>query len=395
MYSYVISARAETASFVFGSRMNGKGVRQLLIVLTGESPLHFKSKRRRDTFESFALQGDRFNLPVVVTTPSGLGAKSLRGWRWTVSPVGQWLPISLPLKPYVVYDAMFLDDLKRYREDYKKVIQRLKAQGVPYFNPAFPAKDMLYRQLLLSPVYRHVPLTQFNPSVGQIEEMLQAHGAVWLKPVFGSGGRDMLHIRQLDNAQMFVVGERFFGRSIRETMNRKQLLELLAEGQLHKRFMVQEHLPLVETPDHRKVDFRVTLFRNAMGAWEFCAVTARVGREGAFITNYHGGARVVSLTYPAPDTERLLAQLHMNRQDIARAIELAMKSAYVLSAHTKTIGVAGFDVGHTVLGRQFIYDCNSRPGRDILNQLETTAFVKGIVGFATYLHNQAKLEARG
>jgi len=363
----------------------------VLVVLTGTSPIETISKRRKQTFAYLAESARRLGLPLVVATPAGFEANTVHGWRYdgTRAASAHWRPLTRRLERYVVYDAMFISELAEQKVRYKKLMQRFRRQGVAYFNPTFPAKDVVCQILLSSPLHGHIPRTQFRADVAAVEGMLQHADAVWFKPVWGSGGRNMLYIRRLANNRYDVVGDRFYGKVINGHYNTRDLRRLLASGLKHRRYFVQQHVPLVQTKDGCKVDFRVTLYRNHTGDWQNCSVTARIGKIGSYITNFHGGARVQSLTEPTPDTEALLVELGMSRADLRQAVDLAMQAARLLSMTFPNMAIAGFDIGQTQNGLQYVYDCNSRPGRDILNRLETNRLMDGVTGFASYLLNDS------
>ena len=75
----------------------------------------------------------------------------------------------------------------------------------------------------------------------------------------------------------------------------------------------------------------------------------------------------------------------MTTNDTERAAHLALQVAQCIQQEYPLVGLLGIDIGQDVEGSQYVYDCNSRPGKDILTEEEVRRFMFQVAGFARYL----------
>jgi hypothetical protein len=137
--------------------------------------------------------------------------------------------------------------------------------------------------------------------------------------------------------------------------------------------------------DGGRVDFSVTVQRDETGQWTVTAITGRFGVPGSMSTNYHAGGRVQSLTQPRFETEAKLAEAGVGHEDLQATSLLALRVAHCLQRQHANLTALGIDIEGSAGGKRlYVYDCNSRPGRDILNDEELQAFMRSVAGFARY-----------
>ncbi|SFU37108.1 YheC/YheD family protein [Alicyclobacillus macrosporangiidus] len=370
----------------------------MLITVTGTTPVAARPRRRVLWFQTLGEAAAAYDMPLVVTPPDLAAAglpDGVTGWAWERSGTWRRARMAHVAQP-VVYDAMYLKDLQRHRMAYRRLRETLDRSRLVAFNPVLPAKDQVYRVILADDSVRTaLPPTRFHPSPEELLDLSEVWGAVWWKPVYGSGGRNMLFIRPLSRRRWYVTGERFFGQMIHRDVDREQLLALLAYSQRRRPYMAQGHIPLWRTEDGRHLDLRVTVQCNACGVWEVLAVTARRGPPGAMVTNYHAGGRVESLTHPTAVQLSRLASACIDEAVLDRARAQALQVARVLQRAYPALGVLGVDVGGSPDEEWcYVYDLNSRPGRDILTDDELAGFARGVAGFAHYLRHEMPRRCR-
>lgn len=373
----------------------GSGV-MLLIALTGGPPKIARRVRRTRTFEHLGAFASELGHNLLITTPKDWSYPRgrVQGWNY----VGQdgkhlWRRTEASLFNYVVYDAMYLADLKQHRTDYRKWRKYMEEQPVPSFNPVLPAKDAVYQDLVFSGrLAPHVPETRYQVQPDWVISRLKQGQSLWLKPTYGSGGRNMLWIRQLGGDRFKVVGERFYGKSLRQVVDEARLRKIVNYAFHNRSYMAQEHIPLLHTTDRRKFDLRVTVQRNHTGQWQVVALTGRFGSPGSALTNFHAGGRVESLTHPSAEQLLRLKEMGMTEADLAQSAGLALAAAERLQQSHATLGLLGVDIGQSVAGKQYIYDFNGRPGRDILTNQEIQTAMYCVAGYCDYLgkHTQMK-----
>lgn len=357
-------------------------------MLTGEPPFRSAgSLRRMKTLRWLATAAREQGSSLFLATPSTLrimqsGRCKFTGWSWSES-AGQWVRSEVSAIRPIILDLMYLGDLKKHQIKYRLLKSRMNRSKIRYFNPALPGKDQLYvwlKRRTSAPVC--LPRTKVVGELRDVYKYIAKHDTVWLKPVHGSGGRNMVKITSLGNQSYRVEGDAFFGKVLRETMPRKELSNFIKKTIERRKYLIQENIQLPQTQDGRKIDIRVTVQRDASGTWVVTATTLRKSAPKAAATNYHAGGERLSLR--SPESASWLSSAKISQADILHAEVAALQAAKVLQSKFPTLGVLGVDVAP--LGDCcYVYDCNSRPGRDILTNEEVQIWTERVVGFARYL----------
>ncbi|KPV42135.1 YheC/YheD family protein [Alicyclobacillus ferrooxydans] len=362
----------------------------MLVTVTGWSPLKKTSRRRRLAFQSLAAAATKYDISLVITSPKRLlGLAHFPGWTSSETPGKEWRrKVSNMNRQTVIYDAMYLDDLKAYQISYPHLLKAVAKQDIPMFNPVLPSKSTLYELLTQNRIRGgRLPrtITQVTPT--RVIQILDESDRVWLKPVYGSGGRNIVMIDRLPNGRYELTAERYRGKHLHQEMDRQRLVQFIRQLTTYRQYMAQEHIELGVTREGRKVDFRVTVQRKDSGAWGVTATTARTGAAGSVLTNYHAGGRIRSLTNAHHDYH-LLNSFGVTPSDLSHMNEFALRVARRLQSHYPRLGILGLDVGHTPQGEFYVYDFNGRPGRDILTDDEVVQFMDCVAGYAKYLSNR-------
>jgi hypothetical protein len=362
----------------------------VLVALTGVPPDRLTHARRQWTFLQLGRAAEQFGLPLMVTTPAEFQPhrRWIGGRLYRADDEGSpWTCAEIPLSRHaVVYDAMYLSDLQLFRSSFHPLRHALHGLEVPVFNPVLPPKDTVYRALSGRPLKGGgLPETRYDLSPNGVLQLFKSVPQWWLKPVYGSGGRNILFVQRLKPGRYLVSGERFFGQRLVGEVNRRELKRILCQAMERRRYMAQQHIPLITSRDGRKVDFRVTVQRNETGAWQITAITARLSAKGSMLTNYHAGGAVQSLTRSSEEDLAWMTRQGIRDIPFEHAQEFALRVAKRLQQKYPLLGSLGVDVGQSVEGKWYVYDCNGRPGRDILTDQEVEAFVHSVAGFAKYL----------
>ncbi len=363
----------------------------MLVAVTGADPGR-GSRRRKMAFLALAEGATNIGLSVHVVTPTVQPLRDGRwpGWSWQGnSPHPSWRMQEVKVSPRhsVLFDAMYLADLRRYRYPYQRFIAQARSRGYMVFNALLPHKDGIYDWLAAHPDLQHyLPATWRLSDTHQVEQALSHYSRLWLKPVYGSGGRHMVYLENTGRQMWRLTGERFYGSRLDSLLEREDLFHWLLQLQRRRPYVLQEDIPLVCTSKGNRVDFRITLVRNQKGFWQVIAVTARTAAPQALLTNFHAGGQVRSLTLLHPDNFSWLESLGMGSKDLLDMRELGVAVANELAAHEPLLGILGLDVGRSQQGHWYVYDWNVRPGRDILTDEELVACMTTVAGYAYYLH---------
>ncbi|MBX5437429.1 MAG: YheC/YheD family protein [Alicyclobacillaceae bacterium] len=372
----------------------------MLVVLTGALLSPADSPRRLRAFQLLSAAGQRCQLPVLITTPAWRGKAAERVVSCQISPVDGLISRSvtrIDRNHIVVYDAMYLSELRAHRQMLRALGKRLAAAGVPRFNPVLPGKDAVYRCLQSMNGSAQLPSTWYAVRTQQVVRLMNDLGRLWLKPVRGSGGRNVVYIEQVAGGgirRWRVLAERCFGSRVDTVVDEAELQRWVARALRRRTYLAQAHVALAQTSDGRPLDVRATVARDGAGRWQVAGLTARVAPAGSLWTNYHAGGDVYSLTRFSQDGREPLPRpailpVWLTDSSVLSAIgEAAVQAAGCLQQRWPALGVLGVDVAPTADSGWFVYDCNSRPGRDILTDWEVEAMMELVAGFARHLYDR-------
>lgn len=359
----------------------------MFIAYTGKPP-HKLSLRGQYAFSELVSATRRLQIPFFILPKSfALAGKREHFFRANKvgSAEGTWQHTVEKMTRAVVYDAMYLQDIKVVRKERKRFFAELAKSKMPFFNPTLPAKNTLIELLSIHPDTKPlVPISCELQDSGQVLAQLDVVPRLWVKPIYGSGGRNIVHIANEGYGRYQVTAENLVDKRLHVNMNASDLSQLISTMRAWRPFFLQEHIELPRI-DGRVVDFRVTIQRGLTGTWDITAVTARFGPIDSLWTNFHVGGDIVSLTKLGLAEFSLLEPLGINEKELAEIHRLALQTGAALEPHFPLLSVLGIDIGRDVFGKYHVYDCNSRPGRDILTDAEVSSFMSAIAGFAAHL----------
>lgn len=367
----------------------------MLVVVTGDKPEIRGRGRRTRTFRYLSRVAHEAGLRVFFTTPAEFrfgdsGARcATKGFVYR-SQEDQFVQqqVNLDRDGIVIYDAMYLDDLKRHREAYRRIYRVWRRLKYRHFNPILPAKDQVYQ--LLSPHDLgtvRLPKSWYDVGEKRVLKLLSRHSRLWLKPVLGSGGRNIIVVERMEDNQYHVVADRFFGESLDKRFTEAAFRRLLSSVLTKRSYMAQKDIPLLRTVDGRKVDFRVTLARTGAREWRMVGLTARVGAARSELTNFHAGGRAMPFDAVMPMLDIPTDQMEEVREAMAKG---GVRIAQLLARKHKMLGLLGVDMGVSRDGDVFVYDFNGRPGRDILKDTEVNQTMDCLVQFVQYLQKTSR-----
>ncbi|WAH36128.1 YheC/YheD family protein [Alicyclobacillus dauci] len=359
----------------------------MLLVITGDRPVIHGRKRRTRTLELLSRFAHANRVQMVVVTPYDIAYRhgipvTADGWQLDVL-TSDWKRIKANIDRPVWIDFMYLQDLKRHRLAYRRLKTAITRSGQPCSNPSFPGKDHVYRRLAkksLKPAC--IPETQTAESVNDILQTLNKKSVVWLKPTRGSGGRNIVRIAVMKNGLILLQSDFYHGKQLHQTVKHAHLVRFLRSMLANKAYMIQEEVDLPRTKDGRRIDVRVTVQRDDGGQWCVTATTIRRSAAGALVTNFHGGGTFTSMA--SPNVDALLSGAGITRPDIKRAELAAIRVAKALQSDNPTLAFLGIDVapGPSCC---YVYDCNTKPGRDILTDAEVRLMMQRLAGFAAFI----------
>ncbi|SCW65354.1 YheC/D like ATP-grasp [Paenibacillus tianmuensis] len=239
---------------------------------------------------------------------------------------------------------------------------------------------------------RWIPKT-FLYSPQALEQMIETHDLVYVKPGNGTGGHSVLKINKTGDGYR-LQGRKRSGRIVATPVMTKQRVirwinrwvqtEKIRSGS----FMVQQGLDLQLIP-RRQVDVRLLIQKNEIGNWEVTGKVLRVGAKNSPTTNLSYG-----------DGKAMVFQTFIHSRfglDKAKEIELeceelAHRLMEVVEERFGSMVEFGLDVGIDVNGQVWLIEANPKPGhRAFIKAKESATYLKSIrrpIQYAIHLANE-------
>ncbi|MFD1707314.1 YheC/YheD family protein [Siminovitchia sediminis] len=271
-----------------------------------------------------------------------------------------WKQMNVPF-PNVVYDRL-PNRLSEKHPSFQKVKERMENDYlIPWYNPGFFNKLELHERLCNDGRIEHyLPETHPFTSFSEIERMAKNYGHVYLKQADGSNGRKIRHVLYDSVSEDFYC--RFFDRQNRlyKFHSIEALIHQLYKGRETEKLIIQQGIRLIRI-NKRPVDFRVHVNKDDSGQWRVSAIAAKIAGKGSPTTHIRFEGSVHSLEEIFPDEqecEHHRSKLKQAALDLAGAVEDHVGGI---------VGEIGFDLGIDQEGKVWMFEANSKPGRQIFS----------------------------
>ncbi|MEQ8200882.1 MAG: YheC/YheD family protein [Syntrophomonadaceae bacterium] len=241
--------------------------------------------------------------------------------------------------------------------------RRLHGLGCKFINPPLMGKWRTYRILSESEeLKKYVPDTNRASSFQQIDRMLRKYGAVYIKPINGSMGRNIIKVSRGRNAgsyryQYKVNYQPYTGYASNRNVLRQNLRRIMRGHN----YIVQQPINLLQV-NGSICDLRVMVQKDGTGDWSVTGKAFRIGPRGSITSNISGGgsgSKVGSvLRRRFPDAE-------VRQRIIQEVDQLAIEVARELENEAGNIGELGIDIGIDVRGKVWFIEANLKPARRV------------------------------
>ncbi|MED3647479.1 YheC/YheD family protein [Halalkalibacterium halodurans] len=314
------------------------------------------------------------------------GAKTIEGLTFTD---GKWRQETFPW-PNAVYDRIPARKVAAL-QDVQEVRHFLEdEQQIPWFNVDFFNKWDLYTKLKNHrQINVYIPESLLNPSLEELERMLDDYKHVYLKPVEGSFGAGIHQIIRPDNdPYVYCRFHENGGNRLRRYSSLKRCVANQFPQSLQQ-MIAQQGIKLFTLNDH-PIDFRIHTNKNKRGTWIITAIAAKIAGEGSITTHLKTGGEIRTV-------QEILDWLPEKHESVKRLKKAALQLSLAIDESLDGfIGEIGFDLGLDESGRVWLLEANSKPGRAIFRhpnlQKEERETLRLPFHYGTFLAKHTRLE---
>ncbi len=275
-----------------------------------------------------------------------------------------------------------------------QIRKRLEDMGCKFINPPLIGKWQTYKTLSRNlSIDQYIPDTRRVVNYHEIEHLLTKYGAVYLKPITGSQGKNIIKVSRVRNTKMYKyqyqVKYQTREGSIQGLNNLRYVLKRLMNN---RSYIVQQRINLLRVGG-KIADVRVLVQKDNTGQWSITGKACRIGKRGSITSNISGGGSaeklpvILSRYFPDPLTrDRIVGEINY----------LAIATAQELEDNIADIGELGIDIGIDSNGKIWFIEANLKPARQVFVMLgekstRRMSVVKPLL-YARYLANFSQEE---
>lgn len=246
-----------------------------------------------------------------------------------------------------------------------KIRRRLQSMGCSFINPPLIGKWETHKILSQNPILgSYMPDTQLVTSFHEVDRMLKKYGAVYMKPINGSMGRNIIRVIKKKNINVYEYQYQQNSQPRLGTVHGlNSLRHSLGRFMGKRRYIVQRRINLVRM-NGKIVDVRVLVQKENAGKWSVTGKACRIGRNGSITSNISAGGSgekvpaVLARNFTDPiQRERIMTELD----------HVALEAAQALESNISNIGELGIDIGIDRNGQLWFIEANLRPARHVFN----------------------------
>jgi hypothetical protein len=269
----------------------------------------------------------------------------------------QWSKASLPL-PDIVYNRIHSRRSEASRT-FADFIETAAESNIAVFNRRFLHKWEVHKWLAdRKNLQRFLPETCLY-SEKPLLKMIACHEDLFLKPINGSQGRDILCVQRKADRFHVSLSTRNGTENV-EIPDRKELPAYLKNILKKQLYLLQQGIPLVKM-DNRSIDFRILCHRSLQHKWSVTSCVARLSAQGHFAANLAAGGETIlplQILCQFFEKEKAAARLDMIK-------ELALEAAGCTAENCEDlIAELGIDIGIDNTGNPWIIEVNSKPSKN-------------------------------
>lgn len=250
----------------------------------------------------------------------------------------------------------------------RQVRKKLQCTGCTFLNPPLIGKWQSYKILAAHPILKnYLPDTNLVSDFNRVDQMINKYRIVYMKPVAGSQGRNIIKIALKDRPNRYhyqyqMNNQMYNGTSANMSGLRRSLRRVMG----NQTYIVQNQINLLRS-EGNILDVRVLVQKDDTGNFTVTGKACRVGKPGSITSNISAGGHgsklnlVLARNFSEPK----------QRQSIIDEIDMvACEAAKVLEASASgPIGELGIDIGIDRSGKIWFIEANLRPARKLFSMI--------------------------
>jgi glutathione synthase/RimK-type ligase-like ATP-grasp enzyme len=312
-------------------------------------------------------------------------SNNLHGYVWNGD---MWELHDVPF-PHVVHNRIHSRKRERSKE-YLQLTTTLRDQNIPFFNDHFLNKWESYEHLVNQDhLHPFLPETQLLLNHRTLEEFLQRHDRLFIKPIHGSQGKKIIRIENKDGE--YILDYTTFSGEIEKSYSHSlDLFQAIRPRISKSAYIVQQGISLLAYKN-RILDFRFLCHLNDKNEWKVTSSVARISSKNEFVSNIARGGEIQKVT-------TILKELLDPREaaDVYKMLhELALEVASSIGQSEEGLfGELGIDLALDTQAKPWIIEVNTKPSKNMDGMDTTTVSVrpssKAIINYCLYLANPFK-----
>jgi glutathione synthase/RimK-type ligase-like ATP-grasp enzyme len=278
-----------------------------------------------------------------------------------------WEKDVFPIPSYI-YDRCFYQP-NELSKRCQPIVKWLKQRpGTTFLGLGLPNKWEVYEAICdHHPISSYIPTTFQIYNFQQLKRLLKKEKSIIIKPISGSQGNGIFHIRLLANQVTIQTQQR--GQSIEKAFTNLTDFKLFSENLFKETSFIGQRYFLLQK-EHRPFDIRILLQKDKNGNWFEQGRGVRIGKEQGLVSNLHNGGEVIPFeellkAWPPQLSELIQEEILTITEHIPPLLEERFGRLFEL----------GLDIGVTEDGAVWLLDINSKPGRKVLTTITPSSHV--------------------
>lgn len=268
-----------------------------------------------------------------------------------------WRKATLPI-PDIIYPRE-----RAYSPMKLRIRKRLELMGAKFINPPLIGKWETHKVVSQNPaLVPFVPDTRLIRNFNQVDKMVKKYSAVYLKPVAGSQGKNIIKIVKRKKSSGYQYQYELNNQSYRGTApSITRLQSSLRPVMGNRRYIMQKQINLLRS-NGNIIDVRILVQKNHSGIWDVTGMACRVGKHGSITSNISSGGS-------GRKVESVLRKSFTDEEQVKSIIGnvrfVAIEAAKTLESAIGTAGEMGVDIGIDKSGKAWFIEANLRPARQV------------------------------